>query len=153
MATTITIPPIEEYRIHLRMVLSYMLAHFIGTPDGEKPPIDFRGMITEEAINKLMDKLAKAKPAKSLKITIGDILLLYTSFVLMNKILVSDYDEIIATPLLKLLPDDHPLKQFNDFRDEMISINNHLITNAEEKLHTQKRIALLKERLAEVEIG
>jgi len=152
MPTTIAIPPIDKYRTHLRIVLSFILVNFIGDHNGNIPPISFQGTANEAAVKKLLLKIARADPNESLKVTIEDALLLYTSFVMMNKILVSKYDELIATSVLQILPENHPLKKFNAFRDEMIFVNCHLITNTEERLVKKKELFKLKDKLAEIDI-
>ena len=57
MATTITIPPVEDYRNYMRMVLSYMHIYFgfIGLVD--LPPMVFENLFTQADAQKFFAKL------------------------------------------------------------------------------------------------
>ena len=152
MASLISIPTVEEYRNHLRIVFSYILIHcsFIGI--GEMPSMGFEQLFTKDEVQKLLDKLNSAKIDKPLKITLADALLMFSCHVCMNKILVSKYDELLTPIILEQLPDNHHLKTFKAFRDQMLHVNNHLINNAEEKIPNKKKLIILKEKLSAIEI-
>jgi len=150
---SISIPPVADYRNHLRMAITFVLAHLIGEPNGVKTPVDFQGIIDLETIMKLSKKLSTAKPNKSFKITLDEGLLFYTCFVLMNKVLVSKHDEVITSVLLKMLPAGHHFKDFKVFRDEMLYVNTHLIEDTEKKFKSHNELIVLKERLAEIDLG
>lgn len=133
MATKMFIPPIADYRNHLCMVLTYIMAH-IGVSKMEgMPSFGLEGVTDYAATEKLMTKIKTCKPTKQLKITIHDMSLIYTCLVCMNRILVSDHDEFLAPHILSMLPEGHYMKDFKVFRDEMIYVNNHLIQDAEAK--------------------
>ena len=136
----------------MRIVLSYMLIHFGFIGLGDLPPMGFEKLFGQAEVQKFFDKLNAAKVDKPLKITLADALLLYACHVCMNKILVSKYDEVMTPFILQQLPDNHHLKTFKAFRNEMLSINSYLIKNAEERMPKQKKLFILKDRLAEIEI-
>jgi hypothetical protein len=131
MAATITLPPVQDYRDHLGLVISYIMLHISVSKIEGFPDFDLERMVNYEKLEKFRDKLMAAKPTKPLKVTLKEMLRLYTCFSCMNKILVSDYDELMAPHILNMLPNDHPLKEFKTFRNEMIRVNCHLIENTE----------------------
>ena len=152
MAIKITIPPVEDYRNYMRMVLRYMLTHFGFIGLGDLPPMGFEKLFSQADVQKFFDKLNAAKVDKPLKITLAEMLLMYACHVCMNKILVSKYDEFISPLILQQLPDDHHLKTFKAFRDEMLSLNSYLIKDTEKKMPKQKKLFELKDKLSEIEI-
>ena len=150
---TITIPPVSDYRYHLGLVTTFILAHLTGEPNGIKSPIDFQGIVDTQSVLLLTKKLSNAKPDKPFKVSLKEALLFYTCFILMNKILVSKHDEVLTTVLLKILPANHQLKEFKAFRDEMLHVNTYLIADSEKKFVAHKECTTLKERLAEIDLG
>jgi hypothetical protein len=150
---SISIPPVADYRYHLRLVLTFMLAHLRIDDNGNKGPIDFKDVVELEEVLKLTKKLVAAKPNKSFKISLTEGLVFYKCFVLMNKILVSKHDELITIELLKLLPPNHSLKDFKAFRDEMLYVNTHLIEDSEKKFKSHNELVAIKDRLAEIDLG
>jgi len=151
MVLSISIPPVADYRFHLKIVVTFILAHLRTDENGNKCPIDFQGVVNQESVLRLTKKLIAAKPNKSFEISLEEGLLFYTCFVLMNKILVSKYDELISIEFLKLLPQGHFLKDFKNFRDEFIHVNTHLIEDSEKKFKSHQELLALKERLATID--
>ena len=152
MLVSLSIPPKADYRFHLKIVVTFILAHLRTDENGNKCPVDFQGLVNQEAVLKLTKKLIAAMPNKSLEISLEEGLLFYTCFVLMNKILVSKYDELISIEFLKPLPNGHFLKDFKNFRDEFIYTNTHLIEDSEKKFKSHKELAELKVRLAAIDL-
>ena len=152
MANVITIKAGDEYRNHLRIVLTYILIHFDFNNIGELPLIGIEKVLEQSAVRRVVNRLNACNPNKTLNITLTDTLVYYSCYVCMNKILVSKYDERITSIILEDLPDDHDIKTFKAFRNQMLSINSYLIRQLEDELPTQKKLFILKDRLAEIEI-
>jgi len=133
MATTMYIPPVADYRNHLCLVLSYIIIHLSASKLEGMPSFGLEGVTDYEATEKLMRRIATSKPTKQLKITMAEMSLIYTCLVCMNRILVSEHDELLAPQILSMLPEGHYLKDFKVFRDEMLYKNSHLIEDAEAK--------------------
>ena len=86
MLVSLSIPPKADYRFHLKIVVTFILAHLRTDENGNKCPVDFQGLVNQEAVLKLTKKLIAAKPNKSLEISLEEGLLFYTCFVLMLKV-------------------------------------------------------------------
>ena len=133
MATTMYIPPVANYRNHLCLVLSYIIIHIDASKIEGMPSFGLEGVTNYEATEKLLRRIATSKLTKQLKITIAEMSLIYTCLVCMNRILVSEHDELLAPQILSMLPEGHYLRNFKVFRDEMLYKNCHLIEDAEAK--------------------
>ena len=127
------IPPMADYRNHLCLVLSYIFIHIRASKIEGMPSFGLEGVTDSAATEKLMRRIATSKPTKELKITIEEMSLIYTCLVCMNRILVSEHDELLAPQILSMLPEGHYLKDFKVFRDEMLYKNSHLIEDADAK--------------------
>ena len=57
MAIKITIPPVEDYRNYMRMVLRYMLIHFGFIGLGDLPPMGFEKLFSQADVQKFFAKL------------------------------------------------------------------------------------------------
>ena len=151
MAVSISIPTIQDYRIHLLIVLSFVSAHLELDKAQNEKPYDLKGVADLDSIAKLKKRLSNINPDKVLKISKKELLLFHSCTVLMNKFLVSKHDEVISIEILKDLPEDHILKHFNAFRDEMIRINTYLIADTEKKYKNENEMSLLRAKLAEID--
>ncbi len=145
MAATITLPPIQDYRDHLGLVISFIMLHISVSKVEGFPNFDLERMVNYEKLEKFKDKLVSANPTKPLKVTLKEMLRLYSCYSCMNKILVSEYDELMAPYILEMLPNNHPLKEFKTFRNEMIRVNCHLIQNTETNIFNNKNAFTAKQ--------
>lgn len=152
MATAISIPAEESFRNHIRIVLSYMLIHFSLIELGEFPALGLEEVLDLKVTTKFFEKLNGYPEGKPMKITFTEALMIYSAHVCMNKLLVSKYDEIITPAILEQLPQDHPLKTFKGFRNEMLNINGHWIRNTEKSLADKKLLHHLRNKLVEIVI-
>ena len=153
MATTLFIPPNADYRNHLCLVLTYIMIHIGASKMEGMPSFGLEGVTDYEATEKLMRRIASYNPTKEMKITLKEMSLIYTCLVCMNRILVSEHDELLAPQILSMLPEGHYLKDFKVFRDEMLHINSHLIEDAEAKNSKHKIKFPVKDILGAMDIN
>ena len=152
MAVPISIPPNPDYRKHIQMALSFILANIVVDITFEEKIISLDGLANYDSIAKLNTRLSVAKPNKPFKIIEKELYIFYICFILMNKVLVSKCDDLVAKEFIKLLPDDHFFKDFNDFRDDMIRVNSRVINITETTHDKPKDLEAIRNKLAEINL-
>ena len=153
MLKSISIPPLPGYHQHLQLVLCFFFFHFVHRSTEKIPELGFEYLFNMDEINVLIGKFKAANSKRAVEVTEAEILLLYSGFVCMNKMLVSSYDEMSAAPLTEPLAANHPMKNFVTFRDDMINSNNHLILDTEKKYQKRPELIELMKKLSLIEIA
>lgn len=140
------IPPVKDYRKHLSIVLRYCHAALVLTKLGRIKSVGYEELIDEKELESLADRLAAADPTILMPVSFEEILMTYTCFDFMNKILVSEYDEVItSTP-----PKGRKPLDFKRLRDDSLFANTHLMEDSMKKFGAFEEMTARKDMLAKM---
>jgi hypothetical protein len=87
----------------------------------------------KDAIEALINKVMHSNPDVPLELTNQEVKLIYASYLLGIKLILSDNGEYIVEQMLDMLPDNYKLS-FEQLRAYILEVNSHLIKDAEENL-------------------
>ncbi len=129
----ISIPPVPEMRRHVLFSLNYVKAYlFFILADlisGDTDP----EILNKDELEALIRKIMASDPDKPLIMTETEVKLIYASYVLGVKLILSDQGEYIVEQMLDMLPENYKLS-FEQLREYILQVNSHLIKDAEENL-------------------
>lgn len=143
---TAALPQVPEFRHHIKMTLHFLNAFLLMAEVKNFPDMGIEKIVTRTQANELHDRIKEAGNNR-VELSTEEVLAIYASHNIANKILVSDYDEIICNEILKRVSEDSHLKTFQAYRNHCITANNHMIKDIETKMPDLIGLAELKEKL------
>lgn len=143
----ISLPPVHEYRYHLRATLHYMQAYLMASKILLFPYEEIEKIITIEEAKTLEEKIKAGEETLPLDISEADVLTIYAANDIANKILITRYGEELGEEVLKEVSADSKLKKFADYRAFQLKYNTHMITDIEIKMPNLDGLAELRIRL------
>ena len=113
----------EHNLLSLNLLNVYLLLLESDMLQGYNMPV----FIKRIAVRLLLNKLEIAKIYDSTALTSDEIKMLYAAYILGNKLLETSKSEYLSGMILQQLDANHPMKDYNAFRETMLS-NNHLLS-------------------------
>lgn len=148
---SVAIPQVPEFRDHIKMTLTFLSTFMLMAEVKNFPVMGIEKIVTKAQALELHERLKEAAN-ESMDLSTEDIHTIYAAHYIANKILVSEYDEIIVNEILKRVREGSYLKTFQAFRQHCIVINNHMIKDIETKMPDLDGLAELKEKLTMLNI-
>lgn len=148
---SVALPQVPEFREHIKMTLTFLSAFILAVEIKNFPVMGIEKLVTKAQAQELHERIKDAAN-EPMNLSTEDIHTIYAAHYIANKILVSEYDEIIVNEILKRVREDSHLKTFQAFRQYCITCNNHMIKDIEIKMPDLDGLAELKEKLTMLNI-
>lgn len=111
---------------YVKAYLFFILADMVS---GEKDP----EILNKEAIDSLIEKVVNSNPSLPVELTMDEVKLIYASYLMGVKLILSDNGEYIVEQMLDMLPENYKLS-FEQLREYILQVNSHLIRDADTNL-------------------
>ena len=133
-----TVRDMPHYAAYLQFLINIIQIHFEHVKLGAA---DHR---ISEAINPsdlevLSTYLLSLQPGDSVDIKEKDARVLYASFVIVSRLLLTDYGEEIASRLISRLPVQHRWHQFEFFRNDILKHNTQMLLDMDANMNGEIR--------------
>jgi hypothetical protein len=146
---SVEVPQLPEFRDHIKMTLSFINSFILMAVVNNFPEFGIGNIVSSAHLKELENRLIKAGN-NPLSVSTSDMLCVYSVHDLTNKILVSEYGEIIGAEILKHVNKNSHLKKFTAYREHCITVNNHMIKDIEIKMPDLDGLKELKEKLENI---
>lgn len=111
---------------YMKAYLYFLLANLIsGIHDPE--------ILDKDELEALIGKIMSADPQEPIVLKEEEVKIIYASYLIGIKLILSDQGEYIVDQMLDMLPDKYQLS-FEQLREYVLQVNSHLIKDAEENL-------------------
>jgi hypothetical protein len=142
------VPAEKRFRLHLQSVLGFVHTYLLSVEANMFPDDGIEKVMPDKKFTELLLRIEKAGDTGEIGLSSNNLLTIYSSYAIMNKLLFSHYGFTMFHKFEGGISEGHFLKEFPAYRQHYKSGNDHFIEDIEKKFPNLKGLKELKLQIA-----